>query len=414
MTHGIIIFGANGSGKTTLGRELARVLNYKHMDIEDYYFHKSDVPYSNPRTREECINLMLADIEKYRLFVISAVDGDFGDEITSMYDLAIFLTAPSEIRLERVKRRAYAQYGDRVCKGGDMYEQELKFYDFVASRSLTPMEQWAKTLTCPVVHVDGTKPIEELIRYILRKAQSYSFFGKTVTVTVDRQIGTAHPKHSDIIYPINYGYIAGEIAPDGEDLDVYILGATEPLTTFAGKVIAIIHRENDIEDKLVVAPDGCEFNQAEVAAAVHFQEQFYTSTIDCLWRKSAGMIVFRRDADAVRYLLLFQSESQTWSFPKGHMEAGETEEQAAIREVREEIGQNLTPLPNFRAALSYDLKQGATKTVALFLAEANGEVVIRESEIAEHRWVTAEEATELLPHANYAEILVQAERRIAK
>lgn len=412
--HGIIIFGANGSGKTTLGRELARILNYKHMDIEDYYFHKSDVPYSNPRTREECINLILADIEKYRLFVISAVDGDFGDEITSMYDLAIFLNAPSEIRLERVKHRAYEQYGERVCIGGDMYEQELEFYDFVASRSLTPMEQWKKTLACPIVRVDGTKPIEELIRYILRKSQIYSFFGKTVTVTVDRQIGTAHPKHSDIIYPINYGYIAGEIAPDGEDLDVYILGVSEPLTSFTGRVIAIIHRENDIEDKLVVALEGCEYHQAEVAAAVHFQEQFYTSTIDCLWRKSAGMIVFRQDADAVRYLLLFQSKSQTWSFPKGHMEAGETEEQTAIREVKEEVGQSLSPLPNFCATLSYNLKHGATKTVVLFLAKASGDVVIREREIAEHRWVTAEEATELLPYGKYADILAQAERRIAE
>lgn len=214
--QGIIIFGANGSGKTTLGRELARVLKYKHMDIEDYYFHKSDVPYSNPRSREDCIKLMLADIEKYHSFVISAVNGDFGDEITSMYDLAIFLTAPSEIRIERIKYRAYEQYGERVCKGGDMYKQELKFYDFVASRSLTPMEQWAKTLACPVVQLDGTQPVEELIRYILRKIQVFSFFGETVTVTVDRPLGTAHPKHSDIIYPNNYGYIAGEIAPDGE------------------------------------------------------------------------------------------------------------------------------------------------------------------------------------------------------
>ena len=130
--------------------------------------------------------------------------------------------------------------------------------------------------------MDGTKPVGELVRYILRKIQVYSFFGKTVTVTVDRPIGTAHPKHPDIIYPLNYGYIPGEIAPDGEDLDVYILGVTEPKSSFTSKVIAIIHRENDIEDKLVVAPEGFAYNQSEVAAAVQFQEQFYKSTIECL------------------------------------------------------------------------------------------------------------------------------------
>lgn len=116
----------------------------------------------------------------------------------------------------------------------------------------------------------------------------------------------------------------------------------------------------------------------------------------------------------MRYLLLFQSKSQTWSFPKGHMEAGETEQQTALREVKEEIGLSLSPLPNFRAALSYDLKNGATKTVVLFLAEVIGEEVISENEIAEYRWVTAVEAAKLLTHGKYAEVLSQAERRIAQ
>lgn len=417
----IHILGASGAGTSTLGQALEQH-GYKWLDTDNYFWLPTDPPFVTSRPRDERTAPLKADINANLKCVITGSLCGWGDVFIPQFDLVIWVDTPTDIRIERLKKREYKRFGERIRPGGDMYDEHIEFIEWAKTydtagtdqRSRAMHDEWLHQVLCPVIKVDGTKPIEELICYILRKAQIYSFFGKTVTVTVDRQIGTAHPKHSDIIYPINYGYIAGEIAPDGEDLDVYILGVTEPLTTFKGKVIAIIHRENDIEDKLVIAPDGHAFNQAEVAAAVHFQEQFYTSTIDCLWRKSAGMIVFRRDADAVRYLLLFQSESQTWSFPKGHMEAGETEEQAAIREVREEIGQNLTPLPNFRAALSYDLKQGATKTVALFLAEANGEVVIRESEIAEHRWVTAEEATELLPHANYAEILVQAERRIAK
>ena len=113
--HGIIVFGANGGGKTTLGRELARILNFKHMDIEDYYFEKSKIPYTVERSPEDCLNLMLVDIEKYHSFVITAVTGDFGDKIPQLYELAIYITAPVELRIKRVKQRAYEQHGERIC-----------------------------------------------------------------------------------------------------------------------------------------------------------------------------------------------------------------------------------------------------------------------------------------------------------
>ena len=169
MPKGIIIFGANGSGKSTLGRELARVLNFKYMDIEDYHFIKSEIPYTVERSREDCLNLMLTDIEKYSSFVISAVTGDFGEEISSMYDFAVFMSAPLEIRIERIKQRAFKQHGERIYEGGDMYEQHLKFVDFVTSRSLLRIEQWAETLVCPLIHVDGTKSIFENTEWIVEQ-----------------------------------------------------------------------------------------------------------------------------------------------------------------------------------------------------------------------------------------------------
>ena len=169
MSRGIIVFGANGSGKSALGRELARALHFKHMDIEDYHFLESEIPYTVARTREDCLRVMLADIEKYCSFVISAVIGDFGEEISSMYTLAVFISAPLEIRIERVKQRVYEQHGERIREGGDMYEQHLKFVDFVASRSLSIIEQWAETLVCPVIHVDGTKSISENTQIVVEK-----------------------------------------------------------------------------------------------------------------------------------------------------------------------------------------------------------------------------------------------------
>ena len=104
----------------------------------------------------------------------------------------------------------------------------------------------------------------------------------TVTIIIDRPMGTYHPNHSDLYYPINYGYIPGTLAPDGEEQDAYLLGVDEPVDTFTGRIIALIHREDDVEDKWVVAPEGMTFTQEQIRSAVHFQEQFFRSSIRLL------------------------------------------------------------------------------------------------------------------------------------
>ena len=106
--------------------------------------------------------------------------------------------------------------------------------------------------------------------------------GEIVTVIVDRPMGTFHPNHPDLYYPVNYGYIPGTMAPDGEEEDAYILGVDHPVSTFTGRIIAVIHRQDDTEDKWVVAPEGASFSEEEIRAAVHFQEQYFNSTIRLL------------------------------------------------------------------------------------------------------------------------------------
>lgn len=124
-----------------------------------------------------------------------------------------------------------------------------------------------------------------------RKKQLKSYLGKTVTVKIDRPAGYVHKKEKyTLIYPINYGYIPGVLGGDGEELDVYIMGVAGPIDEFTGRIIGIIHRENDVEDKLVAAPDGMVFNQTEIAEAVRFQEQYYKTRVECLRRKSCGYI----------------------------------------------------------------------------------------------------------------------------
>lgn len=103
--------------------------------------------------------------------------------------------------------------------------------------------------------------------------------GDSVTVIVDRPLGTTHPNHNDIIYPVNYGYIENIFAGDGEEQDAYILGVDEKLNIFKGTVIAIIHRNDDVEDKLVVAPNNMKFTSKEIMEKVNFQEQYFNTEI---------------------------------------------------------------------------------------------------------------------------------------
>ena len=112
--------------------------------------------------------------------------------------------------------------------------------------------------------------LEDIKKYLI---------GRTVTVTVDRPLGSFHPKHKDIYYPINYGYIEGVMAPDGEEQDAYILGVNEAVETFTGKIIAIVHRNDDVEEKWVVAPEDRIFTEKEIREQIHFQEQYFDSKI---------------------------------------------------------------------------------------------------------------------------------------
>ena len=106
-----------------------------------------------------------------------------------------------------------------------------------------------------------------------------SVIGRTVTVTVDRPLGSYHPKHKDIYYSVNYGYIEGVMAGDGEEQDAYILGVDEAVESFTGKVITVVHRNDDVEDKWVVVPDGLMLTREEIWEKIYFQEKYFDCEI---------------------------------------------------------------------------------------------------------------------------------------
>ena len=226
-----------------------------------------------------------------------------------------------------------------------------------------------------------------------RKQFIIDSIGKAVHVVVDRPIGY---RHGDMVYPINYGYIPGIMAGDGEEQDAYILGVTEPIKQFDGQVIGAIHRRNDCEDKLVVAPIGTVYHQGQIAEAVSFQEQYFDCRIISSFEKSCGVLPYQMIEGQRKFLLVFETHSQCWSLPKGHIEARETDVQAALRELFEETGLTAKLDTTRVASIAYPISSFARKQVDFFLGEVDGTPRVREGEIERYKWVTAEELRDYL------------------
>ena len=166
MKCGICICGLNGSGKTTLAGTLAKEFNFKHMDIEQYYFTSADNPYSSSRTREEVERLLSEDIKKNPCFVFSTVNGDMTTENNENYTLVVFLEVALDTRMKRIRQRAIDKFGDRVLPGGDMYEQEERFFAYAEKRCPQDIESWLNKVSCKVIRLDGTKAIQENVEFI--------------------------------------------------------------------------------------------------------------------------------------------------------------------------------------------------------------------------------------------------------
>ena len=242
-----------------------------------------------------------------------------------------------------------------------------------------------------------------------RSAIARSYLGKTVTVIIDRPLGSAHAQYPNTVYPINYGYIPGTTGGDGEEIDVYLLGVDHPVKEYIATVIGIVFRENDGEDKLVAAPAGVFYHQGEIAEAVHFQERYFKTHIDAIYQKSCGAIIFRKNGSIVEYLCLQQKKSGIFSVPKGHMEAFETEEETALREIKEEAGITVAFLPGFKKEIRYKLPFHKHKLLILFLAEYNGNLSVNRQEISRYSWLPYKKAKHTLPKG-YSEAMEQAKK----
>ena len=167
---GILVCGLNGAGKSTLGKALAEELGYHFIDIEDLYFPKTDPSYlyACPRTREEVEKLLSHEIEAHQKFVLASVRVDDWSAVRAFFRCAVLIDVPKEIRMRRVRDRSFRKFGGRMLPGGDLYEQEEAFFTFVNARAENAVEQWLRTVDCPVIRIDGTRPVAENTGVILK------------------------------------------------------------------------------------------------------------------------------------------------------------------------------------------------------------------------------------------------------
>ena len=170
MQTGILVCGLNGSGKSTLGKALAEALGYTFMDNEDLFFAKNDPDdlFASPRSRADAEKLLAEAVQVHPRFVFAAVLGDYGEEVMARYRCAIWVETPRETRLQRVWQRSFQRFGERMLPGGDLYAQEASFFEMVAARPEQYVAQWLHSLRCPVLRVDGTRPVAENVPLILR------------------------------------------------------------------------------------------------------------------------------------------------------------------------------------------------------------------------------------------------------
>lgn len=171
MGIGVIVCGLNGSGKSTLGKELAIKLGFHFIDNEDLFFPKTDPDYlyAAPRSLDEVVDLLMDEVRAHENFVFAAVKGNYGDEILPYYDYAVLIDVPKDIRLQRVQNRSFQKFGKRMLPGGDLYGKEKAFFDMADSRPEAYVEEWVQSLRCPVIRVDGTKPVGENTAYIAER-----------------------------------------------------------------------------------------------------------------------------------------------------------------------------------------------------------------------------------------------------
>lgn len=172
----IYIFGASGSGTTTLASDLSKVLNYRHFDADSYFWLPTTPPFQQKRELRERMDLIRKDLTSHESWILSGSMTGWGDEFTSMLDLAVYLRIPKELRIQRLTLREGKTFGEQEIKpGGKWHAHFTDFIEWASGydeggldmRSKALHEEWMKTFICPILIIEGDVSREDRVNRVL-------------------------------------------------------------------------------------------------------------------------------------------------------------------------------------------------------------------------------------------------------
>ena len=277
MNNLFLITGPAGVGKSTISQLIADSLNKSILIEGDDIYHLVKGGYVSPWLEGNHLDIFWKN-------VISLID----NSLKGGFDVVFNYIIPKD-RAERLARQfSFAKVkfiALLVDEETIIKRDKLRPVDSqMGERSIVLLKNALKENYNPnnvlyTTNLTEEQTFNEIMnndRFVLNQTQKY--IGKVVDVKIDRPLGTKHPKHN-IYYGVNYGYIPNTISGDGEELDAYVLGEYVPLGNFKGKVIAVIHRLDDNDDKFIVCAEDKYFNDDEIRALTNFQERFFNSVI---------------------------------------------------------------------------------------------------------------------------------------
>lgn len=238
--------------------------------------------------------------------------------------------------------------------------------------------------------------------------------GKYCSVSVCRPVGYVDTAYG-FTYPVNFGFANVKRVKLNKRIGAYILGINHPVREFDGRVIAVLTNKQTGENLLVVAPKSKRYIVHEIDDMMSFLKPHFDYELQCYFERSCGAVLFHEVDGKIRYLLIKNKRSSHWSFPKGHVEKGESDIQAAIREVQEETG--ITPhiIDGFKAKSEYSIQHRIEKTVFIFAASCDStKTIIQESEIEDYRWLEYSTAIKNLKFDNDKNILQRVNKFLKK
>lgn len=232
--------------------------------------------------------------------------------------------------------------------------------------------------------------------------------GKYVRIKVTHPIHSYSTEHN-FTYDLNYGEVEGAKQYNSSVKGAFIMGINHPVRSFDGRVVAIVRYEGSNEIDWVVAPKSTRFINIDIAEGIDFAVKNKNHTLECLYERSCGAVVYRNIGGMIRFLLIKNKRSTHWGFPKGHVEHGETDHQTAYREVLEETGIKISIHPDFVTKSQYTIQGKVEKNVSIFLAATQDtQTIIQKEEIEDYIWLGYDRALGKLRFENDRNILTKA------